>query len=185
MKIENMRRTLIRRFSKNEGDLIHRCATTARWDGDHAPETFRKHWEQAKNFETFLLAVRNDESLWYTSQAYGLMHKRLRWRTMPINPAYVEKTLHTIADGGSVRIGDLAGTCAMHIPNGYGDGETLVCVTGANGFNKASFDYIGSISGSFRIHETDFGPFRSDGTADLNGSYGIYSANGIVVFERW
>lgn len=180
-----MRRTLIRRFGKAEGALIHRCATTARWDGDHAPETFRKHWERAKDFETFLLAIRNDESLWYTSQAYGLMHKRLHWRTMPINPACVERTLYTIADGGSVRIGDLAGTCAMYIPNGYGDGETRVCVTGVNGFNKAAFDYIGSISGCFQIYGTDHAPFGPTDAVDLDGSYGVYSANGIVVFERW
>lgn len=185
MKIENMRKTFANRFGKDEGSFIYRCATNVKWTGDSEPETFRRHWEQARDFERFLLSVRNDHSLRYTSQAYGLMHRRLRWRETPVNPASVKKTFLTIAEGGSVRIGDLAGTCVMYIPNGHGDGETHIYVTGVNGFNKGAFDYIGSISGRFQIYETDHSPFGPTDAADLDGSYGVYSADGIVVFEQW
>lgn len=185
MKIENMRNALIKQFGKERGAFIYQCVTNHRTSTDPDPETYRKHWEDARTINQFFQNVRSDKSLRYDSHAYGLMSKELRWPT-PVNPKRIVKEIITDADAGSVMIGDLAGTSATLFSNGRGDGGTqVVVVERFDGFNSDAFDLIGVIKGRFQIYDYDCADLRPAAEADLDGRYGVYAWDGVVVFGLW
>lgn len=186
MKIENMRNAFIERFGEERGAFIYRCVTNHRTAADPDPETYRKYWEDADTVERFFQLVEDDCTLRYESQAYGLMHRELRWWHLPVNPGKIVRELVTEADAGSVMVGDLAGTNATLFPNGRGDGGTqVVVVEHFDGFNSNAFDLIGVIKGRFQIYDYDCADLRPAAEADLDGRYGVYAWDGVVVFNLW
>lgn len=185
MKIDTMRSAFIERFGEERGTFIYRCVTNHRTAADPDPETYRKYWEDAGTVERFFQLVEDDSTLRYDSQAYGLMCKELRWPT-PVNPKRIVKEIITDADAGSVMIGDLAGTSATLFSNGRGDGGTqVVVVEHLDGFNSNAFDLIGVIKGRFQIYDYDCADLKPAAEADLDGRYGVYAWDGVVVFNHW
>lgn len=185
MKIENMRNAIIKQFGKERGSFIYQCITNHRTSADPDPETYRKHWEDARTINQFFQNVRSDKSLRYDSHAYGLMSKELNW-FMPIDLKKIVKEIIAYADVGSVMIGDLAGTNATLFPNKHGDGHTrVVIVEHFDGFNEYAFDFIGVIKGRFQIYDYDCADLKPADEADLDGRYGVYAWDGIVVFNLW
>lgn len=185
MKIDTMRSAFIERFGEERGTFIYRCVTNHRTAADPDPETYRKYWEDADTVERFFQLVEDDSTLRYDSQAYGLMCKELRWPT-PVNPKRIVKEIITDADAGSVMIGDLAGTSATLCSNGRGDGGTqVVVVEHLDGFNSNAFDLIGVIKGRFQIYDYDCADLKPAAEADLDGRYGVYAWDGVVVFGLW
>lgn len=185
MKINTMRSAFIERFGEERGTFIYRCVTNHRTAADPDPETYRKYWEDAGTVERFFQLVEDDSTLRYDSQAYGLMCKELRWPT-PVNPKRIVKEIITDADAGSVMIGDLAGTSATLFSNGRGDGGTqVVVVEHLDGFNSNAFDLIGVIKGRFQIYDYDCADLKPAAEADLDGRYGVYAWDGVVVFGLW
>ena len=184
MKIDTMRSAFIERFGEERGVFIYRCVNSHRTTAD--PETYRKHWEDAETVERFFQLVEDDRTLRYGSQAYGLMHKELRWRHLPINPRKIVRELVTYADAGSVMVGDLAGTNATLFSNGRGDGHTrVVIVEHFDGFNEYAFDLIGVIKGRFQIYNYDCADLKPADETNLDGRYGVYAWDGVVVFNHW
>lgn len=185
MKIENMRNALIKKFGKERGAFIYRCVTNHGPRHSAESDMYRKHWEDAGTVERFFQLVEDDSTLRYDSQAYGLMCKELRWPA-PVNPKRIVKEIITDADAGSVMIGDLAGTSATLFSNGRGDGGTqVVVVKHFDGFNSNAFDLIGVIKGRFQIYDYDCADLRPAAEADLDGRYGVYAWDGVVVFNLW
>lgn len=185
MKINTMRSAFIERFGEERGTFIYRCVTNHRTAADPDPETYRKYWEDAGTVERFFQLVEDDSTLRYDSQAYGLMCKELRWPT-PVDPKRIVKEIITDADAGSVMIGDLAGTSATLFSNGRGDGGTqVVVVEHLDGFNSNAFDLIGVIKGRFQIYDYDCADLKPAAEADLDGRYGVYAWDGVVVFGLW
>lgn len=186
MKIDTMRSAFIERFGEERGTFIYRCVTNHRTAANPDPETYRKYWEDAGTVERFFQLVEDDCTLRYGSQAYGLMHRELRWRHLPVNPGKIVRELVTEADAGSVMIGDLAGTSATLFSNGRGDGGTqVVVVEHFDGFNSNAFDLIGVIKGRFQIYDYDCADLKPAAEADLDGRYGVYAWDGVVVFNHW
>lgn len=103
------------------------------------------------------------------------------------------KTYLTCSDAGSVKIG-IDGRFTIRIPNGYGDGKTLVEVIDAKEIVPNWCKFLTSIEG------TDISIFNYDckGGAEiekLSGRYGIFvlresempipGYDGCVVFQKW
>lgn len=92
------------------------------------------------------------------------------------------KVFHTYSECGSVKIGN--SDLSFNVNNGYGDGTTTVVVV-ENVGKKVDFclNFVTDCEGKIGIFETDY---SKDGVVyELDGWYGIYNFNGLVVFEKW
>lgn len=100
----------------------------------------------------------------------------------------------TECDGGSLRLGDAAGTFAICVPNGRSDGSMNVVVVNAGPndgdfrphgvVNHNQFRFVGTVEGAFQVYGYDCDDLSAS-EADLKGKYAIYVSNGTVVLERW
>ena len=129
MKIENMRTAMVKLYGKDRGGFLYRCLmnTTGK-----ANVLYRRYWEKAPTVKAFIGDVHADQSLRFDSsgrgQAYGLLAKLDHWEPSVDYKSERVRRFIISADAGSVQIGDLAGTSAMNIPNGYGNGCMRVFV---------------------------------------------------------
>lgn len=91
------------------------------------------------------------------------------------------------SDAGSVKLGDVAGTCGFMVPNGYGDGCHGVTIVKRGGFNKHAMRNVTSVEGRFQIYTydcADLAPAGPDAKV-IEGRYGVYAQDGTVFFEKW
>lgn len=87
----------------------------------------------------------------------------------------------TISDAGGLKIGN--DSFSVIIPNGRGDGTTRYAVIDKDEFWIGGFmNYFAPVDGEIRIYDYDCG---NDVAETITGRYGVYTFDGIVVFERW
>lgn len=97
-----------------------------------------------------------------------------------------DKVIKTMSDAGGVRIGN--NDFSFIANNGRGDGETRVAIVERDEkrqsvFNKSIPRFNTTAKGHFYIFDYD-----SDGgkpIVELDGRYGIYYFDGIVILEKW
>ena len=103
-----------------------------------------------------------------------------------MNEEMEARTLHTMSDVGSVKIG-VKGACEICIPNGYGDGTTEVRIVPNRDYIPDGASFLTTVEGEeIGIFSYDCGP---EVVETLSGRYGIYNMSdddhGIVIFEKW
>ena len=54
-----------------------------------------------------------------------------------------------------------------------------------DGFNSNAFDLIGVIKGRFQIYDYDCADLKPADETNLDGRYGVYAWDGVVVFNHW
>lgn len=69
------------------------------------------------------------------------------------------------------------------IPNGYGDGETLIKVGTKEDFKNINKEFWTVLDGKFNVYENDCNN-DSDIIITLEGRYFIYYYDGTVYFEK-
>lgn len=186
MKIENMEKAVKDRW-KSKGDFIYQCITNDhQWDCPGSAAVYEGHWSAASTFNGFLKAVQMDERLMYTSQAYGEIGRLDRW-PIKVKPGCLIDSFTVGSDAGSVKLGDVAGTCGFMVPNGFGDGSHGVAIVERRGFNEHAMRFITSVEGRFQIYTydcADLAPAGPDAKI-IEGRYGVYAQDGTVFFEKW
>jgi len=96
------------------------------------------------------------------------------------------KTLTTLSDAGSVKIGN--DNFSVLIPNGYGDGDTkVIIVSNIDCESFKSFKFFTSIKGNINIYNYDCDSpcLESKVIETIKGWYGVYYKDGTVLFEKW
>lgn len=185
MKIENMRKKI--REIGRDGDFIYKCITNDdQLDCPGSAAVYEEHWRAASSFNGFLKAVQMDERLMYTSQAYGEIGRLYRW-PIKVKPGCLIDGFIVGSDAGSVKLGDVAGTCGFMVLNGYGDGCHGVTIVKRGGFNKHAMRIVTSVEGRFQIYTydcADLAPAGPDAKV-IEGRYGVYAQDGTVFFEKW
>lgn len=189
MKVENMERMMERKLGE-KGAFVFRCAKSDEEFGRAPRGRFAAHFEAARDWHSFLGKVQSDRDLARASQAWGELAQWYGWDGA-IDPSRVAKRFFAEADAGSIKIGDMAGTCSVLMPNGYGDGVCEALVMDEphpgelehGGFNSCAFRFLTSVSGKFQVYGYDCSPLRASGTEPfLDGEYMVYSAARKVVF---
>ena len=138
--------------------------------------TFRELWSKAESFEEFKDLVLNDDRVRFTQGVAELFKHDKRY----INSIIKDKYFITCSDAGSVKIGN--NDMNFLIPNGVGDGDTKVAILNKSEMNRSAFNFFTSVEGKFDIYNYDCG---SEVGMTIEGRFGVYYKNGIVIFERW
>lgn len=86
----------------------------------------------------------------------------------------------TMSDAGSVKVGD--DSFSILIPNGRGDGVTIVAISEERTPMTHIMKFLTSISGTFNIYKHDC---ENEVRRTITGRYGIYNRDGVVLFEKW
>lgn len=189
MKIDGMSKMMERKLGE-KGAFAFRCMKGDEETGRAPVGRFAEHFAAARDWHSFLNKIYADRDLSYTSQAWGVIAGRLGWEA-PVDRSRVVKRFFCEADAGSIKIGDMAGTFAVLMPNGYGDGccEAIVmdrCAEGEwhhGGFNNTAFRLLTSVSGAFQVYHYDCEAMKQrDGDPDLDGDYMVYSNARRVLF---
>lgn len=137
---------------------------------------FKQHWENASSFDEFKKLVRLDPFL-SQAQAVGELFKDdMEYLISQIGPF---STYLTSSDSGSIRI--MAGEASFLIPNGIGDGTSIVSFKKHDTFNTHAFTFQTCVYGKFSISSYD--SENVDGL-DVEGDFMVYSNNGFVIFEE-
>ena len=108
------------------------------------------------------------------------VQKPARYTGGEYNSIIKDKYFITCSDAGSVKIGN--NDMNFIIPNGVGDGETKVAILNKSEMNQSAFHFFTRIEGVFDIYNYDCG---SEVEMTIEGRFGVYYKNGIVIFERW
>lgn len=141
-----------------------------------------------KNYDEFEKAVLNTEELKNT-QLYAEVSKESkdgqhRKRLLDILRESKTDEYITHSDCGGVLIGNE--NFNIVIPNGYGDGETRLFILDENNeiqlHNMAKF-FTSFNADDIKVYAEDTSRKRE--IINLNGRYGAYFHDGIVIFERW
>lgn len=187
MDVGAYERALEDRFGDGRGRFLWSCSM--------APGTIRDSvrgldpavaglWSKSASMDTFLDAVHHCDDLMYGSQLYAELGRQFGWE-VPVSPQADEYRLPS--DAGGVLVGDVAGTSAVLLPNGYGDGETRVVVAGERGLvNTGMMEDAGMVSGDTQVYGYDCADLApaTDESLVLHGRYHVYCHGGTVVFER-
>lgn len=113
------------------------------------------------------------------TQAYAVLSKRTEGHWYRLRAMMGDKCRKTESDAGGLKIGDDHFSILI---NGEGDGITRYAVFNRDEWNPNMATFTTSIEGTFNIYAYDCG----DEVAEtLSGRYGIYTYEGIVIFERW
>ena len=96
-----------------------------------------------------------------------------------------EDCFKTSSDMGGIKVGN--NNFSIIIPNGRGDGTTRVSVKSKSAqelrnYTHNCFNYFTSIEGEFNIYSYDC---ENDVVTTVNGRYGIFYYDGLVLFEEW
>ena len=191
MKINDFDKTIREHFPKN-GEWLIRCSRNActAWCKDQWKK-ISQLWKEAASLDEFLHNLKVSAELKYDSQAYAEFGKTLGWR-VPIKSDQCE-CLHYCCDGGSIMIGDLAGTCAFKISNGYGDGDFPIVISKRESYwaphhvNTDMMDFQGVIKGAFQIYHYDCAELKKADEKSLiidEGEWFVFSKNGLIVLEN-
>ena len=132
----------------------------------------------------FLRALHHDERLRITSQAWGEFAKRENW-SLPVADGARRYLVH--ADAGSVKIGDVGGTCGFCISNGWGDGTFAVIVAEPDQINRSWFTSTPChVEGRFRLYGYDCDELADDAEDSMTfeGRFSVYVREGTVAFVR-
>lgn len=143
----------------------------------HGGEQFMAHWRKSKSIDDFLKRVREDESLKYKHGTAELFKDNWYFLREQLG----EKSKKTYSDRGSLKIG--VDDFSILIPNGYGDGVMRYAVfEDSERINLHAFRFLTCLEGkNIKIYDYDCG---NDVVEVISGEYGIYAANGFVVFAR-
>lgn len=163
---------------KNQDKWLHRCLPTEPWQEGY--EEINTIIEKARTGVEVVEMILDSDTLKGT-QIYAELSK--------ISPDHYERVFRdldgwyeTYSDAGALKIGSHG--FMVNIPNGYGDGAMHFTDVGKGCFNHSMLDFFTDISG----HEIDIYDYDCTGgnvVKTLDGWYGIYYGNGLVVFERW
>ena len=169
-------------FSKG-GAWVFACCEARPNSCMNQPKIIRELWENASDFDSFLNAMHHDERLRLTSQAWAEFAKLEGW-SVPFGDGAVRIATHS--NRGEVKIGDLAGTCAFGVDNGYGDGITSVFIAEEGQINTSWFSSVSMIEGEFQVYGYDCDPLApaTEESTILSGKYLVYARAGIVAFVR-
>lgn len=96
-----------------------------------------------------------------------------------------EDCFKTSSDMGGVKVGN--DKFSVIIPNGRGDGTTRVAVKSkaaqeAKSYTHHCFNFFTSLEGEFNIYTYDCG---NEVETTVNGRYGVFYYDGMVLFEEW
>ena len=74
-------------------------------------------------------------------------------------------------------------SCSVILCNGFGDGTTRIGILKKDDeFDESLMYFNTSINGKWLIADYDCG---DNAIAELNGKYGVYYYEGIVIFKEW
>ena len=156
---------------------LTRCLPTEDWQEGH--EEVKAILEKAVTSDMVISMILNSDTMKGT-QIYAELSKMFTNHKERVMRGL--DWCETYSDAGALKIGNSGFT--VNIPNGYGDGFMHFTVVGKGCFNHNMLDFFTDVSG----HEIDIYDYDCTGgnvVKTLDGWYGIYYGNGLVVFERW
>lgn len=166
--------------SKDKGYRYPSWAFVARCF-DNERDRYMGTVDAAEDLDSAIVAIRDHPDR-FTSQAWAELAKAECWPLAAMVPD--EKFVFT-SEAGGVLVGDVAGTCGMVVPNGYGDGATEVLVyTDPKRVNLHQLEFWDVLEGKWRLYEYDcaeLAPATKD-TFVLSGRTMVYYGEGTVVF---
>lgn len=139
-------------------------------------EQCMSHWQKADSYTEFLELVKNDEFLKCEKVTADLFKGNWYYLRNQLG----DKSIKTISDAGSLRIG--VDGLEIRIPNGHGDGFTRCAVFESGDMvNTWAFTYVLAIEGiDIKIFEYDCG--GSEVVEEFSGRYCVYANDGFVIF---
>lgn len=113
------------------------------------------------------------------TQAYAMLSKYRGGHWYRLRNMMGNKCRKVESDAGGLKVGDDHFSILI---NGEGDGITRYAVFNRDEWNPNMATFTYSVEGIFNIYAYDCG----DEVAEtLSGRYGVYTYEGIVIFERW
>lgn len=137
---------------------------------------FLQHWDNANSIDEFKQLVKLDSFLSNSQGTGELLKDDMGYLINQLSPF---STYLTSSDSGSIRI--IAGEASFLIPNGIGDGASIVSFKNNGTFNTHAFTFQTCVYGKFSISSYD--SENVDGL-DVEGDFMVYSNNGFVIFEE-
>ena len=158
--------------------------------GANANHKVERYWQEAGSVGEFCEKVFCDSDVMASQGGAELSrdchgHKA---RCLKMLERAGAKVFATYADVGGVKL-VAEGGAWVHIPNGYGDGDTDVAILpkDGQGFNSNMLEFVTVVHGPLGISSYD-GDDGDDGeiVAELEGvRYGVYITPRLVVFKEW
>lgn len=135
--------------------------------------------EEIKNLQSTCERLKNDNDCTKIYKKNTKKREELKKELSELKKAG-RITLYTYSDVGSVKIGN--DKFNVLVPNGYGDGRTIVLILGKNEEPREENRYICTIEGGCDIYSYDLG---DEVIYQMYGKYNIYNShNGVVVFKK-
>ena len=151
-------------------------------------EKANRIWESSRTFDGFIKEFQKQTDLINTQGYFELIRRygncdMLRYDYIRFLESQGGKFFQVESECGSVKIGD--DKLSMNIGNGYGDGLTSVVVLEKN-LDLHGLKFVTDCEGKIGIFENDYTRFDKNKVVyELDGWYGIYNFNGLVVFIKW
>lgn len=133
--------------------------------------------EDLQAFEKMILESSDFDVI--MTQAYAMLSKYREGHWYRLRAMMGDKCRKTESDAGGLKIGDDRFSVLI---NGGGDGITRYAVFNRDEWNHNMATFNTSIEGTFNIYTYDCGDEIAE---TLSGRYGIYTYNGMVIFESW
>lgn len=156
------------------------CTNQREYDDylEEAKEIFERYLEsylEDEQQEGNLAFLPNDEE----NNQEELNKQNNPWYTVR---GFIKDVIKTFSDIGSVKLMSIDRNQIILIPNGYGDGITRIGILAEHDkFDSMLMRYHCTIKGEWLIASYDCG---NKAVANLNGSYNVYSYDGIVIFKE-
>jgi hypothetical protein len=164
----------------NHKNLSGFCKTCLENDY-HGGVVFRELWDKAVDLDDFIELVWNDPRVFLGQGTSELFKNDPGNNERYLNRLMSDQRFETYSDAGSVRVGNE--TFTFNISNGIGDGITFVDVRERNININFSLNFITVVKGTFNIYTDDC--VGDEIAKTLTGTFGVYSRDGYVIFERW
>lgn len=151
-------------------------------------ERANKIWESSRTFDEFIKEFQKQTDLINTQAYFELIKKygnsdMLRYDYIRFLENQGGKFFQVVSECGSVKIGD--DKLSLNIGNGYGDGLTSVVVLEKN-LDLHGLKFVTDCEGKIGIFENDYCKCSENKVVySLNGWYGVYNFNKLVVFVKW
>jgi len=154
-------------------------------DGEKVKLSFKKDsknvlaklWKNAKDLKDFKKLIMEDKE----ARLMQFTGEWLKDDTEFLQSFVSDDAIYTMSDAGGLKIG----TNGFNViaPNGAGDGSTVVSFLKKDSFNSSAFNFWTSINGNeINLYSYDCG---NEIARTVNGKYGIYFKDGLIVFEEW
>jgi len=167
--------------------FLKMCFDYEIWDSDHkrVPLSFGKNsknvlvqlWKKAEDLKEFKELIKCDPKA-RLLQFTGVL---LGEDTDFLHSFVSAENYETLSDVGGLKVGN--SSFNIVIPNGYGDGRTLVSLNGKGTFNTEAFNFWGTLKGdNIGIYSYDCG---DEVIKTISGNFGVFYKNGLIILEEW